>query len=766
MPSCRRTQSVQLFAFFALVMFLNAALVPTIAGAAAEEQRASDLGVYSPGGWSTLHRGPANRKLVQDVKLAASYSSWTALEGASILTAPTMSPDGKTMYVATGQAEGKANLHAFDLDGNRLWQAPHWTSRRDGVDPCAVLSSVIVDREGDLYLGDCNQLFAYHGDGRLKWVAPLPNIQEGDWIVSDALPVNALTTAVFTKDGDIFGVTNFGDIVVFDRKTGRKLNSPTRLPGHVPGTSAVMPMPPTIFGEGLLDEQIRDWAWQLLVGGAMPSANTPGVDMKTGRIFVAATAVTVGRGALYGIDLDRKEDEDGSVSVEVEIAFGTEMGPGSGSSPSLSPSGHQVYVSDENGRFYGVDARTGEVVWEAQTRAASAAAAVGADGTVYALQAYGPALIAIAEDGQVRWESDLEALAEAALPKSLMLGEPSAIGNGNPTVVDDQILVPIVYGFETRMFGRRIPWPVTSSLVAVDAKTGKGVRNVLSLADDSTGITVVLPDGSIVNSLGTAMTSGATPLAGLARLLLPGDLEPLLPLGGFQVSRPVSLEAASMRDAMSARLALRSDAHRRDDATRHPLEVLEFAGIREGMRVAELMAGGGWYAEVLARAVGPKGRVLAQNNEVSASRYGKDLARRLEAQGLEAIESRVEELDALGLESESFDAVFLVKFYHDTVWMGVDRPEMLRRIRDSLTPDGVFLVVDHAAEAGVGLTEVSGLHRIEEATLIAEVEAAGFRLAARSSLLANSGDDRTSNVFRSRVRGNTDRFLLRFDPAK
>ena len=105
-----------------------------------------------------------------------------------------------------------------------------------------------------------------------KWVAPLPNVQQGDWVVSDSLPVNALTTAVFTKDGDVFGVTNFGDIVVFDRKTGRKLNSPARLPGHVPGTSEVMPMPPTIFGDGLLDEKIRDWAWQLLVGGAMPSA--------------------------------------------------------------------------------------------------------------------------------------------------------------------------------------------------------------------------------------------------------------------------------------------------------------------------------------------------------------------------------------------------------------------------------------------------------------------------------------------------------------
>ena len=69
----------------------------------------------------------------------------------------------------------------------------------------------------------------------------------------------------------------------------------------------------------------------------------------------------------------------------------------------------------------------------------------------------------------------------------------------------------------------------------------------------------MLPDGSIINSLGTAMTSGATPLAGLARWLLPGDLEPLLPLGGFQVSRPLSPEATSTGGAMSARPALRSE---------------------------------------------------------------------------------------------------------------------------------------------------------------------------------------------------------------
>ena len=79
MPCCLRTQSAQLFAFVALVIFSNAAVVPRVASAAAEEQRTSDLGVYSPGGWSTLHRGPANRKLVQGVKLAESYSSWSTL---------------------------------------------------------------------------------------------------------------------------------------------------------------------------------------------------------------------------------------------------------------------------------------------------------------------------------------------------------------------------------------------------------------------------------------------------------------------------------------------------------------------------------------------------------------------------------------------------------------------------------------------------------------------------------------------------------------
>ena len=170
-----------------------------------------------------------------------------------------------------------------------------------------------------------------------------------------------------------------------------------------------VPMPGSAFSGGLVDPEIREWAWQLLFGGAMRSANTPAVDLDSGRIFVAATSTSEGKGALYALDLIEKE-----TALEIAIAFATEMGPGSGSSPSLSPSGDAVYVNDEAGVFYAVDADSGELRWQVQTKSTSAAAAVGKNGDIYALQAYGPALVAITPDGLVRWQSELQALTDAA----------------------------------------------------------------------------------------------------------------------------------------------------------------------------------------------------------------------------------------------------------------------------------------------------------------------------------------------------------------
>lgn len=489
-------------------------------------------GTYSAGGWATLHRDGANRRLAADAPLHGRYWTWRALAGASVLTAPTLSPDGETLYVTTGRSAGHANLHAYALTGEPLWASAPWRDPTSGVDPCAILSSPIVDREGRIYLGDCNQVFAFAPDGSVLWVSPLPPLRAGDFRFSEELAINALTTAVFTKQGFVLGVTNFGDVVVLDRATGASVAKPFRLPGLVPPASTVLPMADSLFAGDLMDPQIREWAWQLLIGGRMRSANTPAIDEASGRIFVAATSEREGLGALYALDLHESPD-----GLEIRIAHATDMGIGSGSSPALSPDATRVYVSDEEGLFYAIDARSGGVVWSVKTKSTAAAAAVGANGDIYSLQAYGPAVVAISPAGQIKWESDLEALAAERLPRSWLLGRPVAMGNGNPTVAKGAVLVPVVYGYEVSL-GRTIPLPVRSSLVALDLETGAGLRDVVELEDDSTGVTVALPDGALINSLGTAITSAVSPLAPLARWLLPGRHRLLPSTGGFQVSLP------------------------------------------------------------------------------------------------------------------------------------------------------------------------------------------------------------------------------------
>jgi len=488
---------------------------------------------YSGGGWATLHRDGGNRKLASAAPLYPDYRSWHALRGATVLTAPTISPDGMTMYVTTGQARGNSNLHAFTLSGELLWRADPWQSAYEGLDACAVLSSPIIDVQGDIYINDCNQLFAFKPDGRVKWITRLPFPQPGDWIAAGDLPVNAFTTAVFTSTGQILGVTNFGDVVMVDRTTGLILNPGWRLPGLLPAASTLEVMPSGLFANGMIDPDIREWVWQLLFGGNMRSANTPAVALETGgRVFVAATSVNQGLGALYALDL--LETPEG---FSIQLGFAIDMGPGSGSSPALSPAADRVYVSDEKGLFYSIDTQSGNIIWQTQTRAAAAAAAVGSDGTVYALQARAPALVALSPEGVVRWESDLSALATHNLPSSWLLGEPVAVGNGNPTVLKDHVLVPVVYGYELNLF-RRIPLYVQSSLVAVDLRTGVGVRDVLSLRDDSSGITVIISDGTIVNSLGAVSSTALAQLAPYVNWLLPDNYRVLEPLGGVQVSLP------------------------------------------------------------------------------------------------------------------------------------------------------------------------------------------------------------------------------------
>jgi predicted methyltransferase len=232
-------------------------------------------------------------------------------------------------------------------------------------------------------------------------------------------------------------------------------------------------------------------------------------------------------------------------------------------------------------------------------------------------------------------------------------------------------------------------------------------------------------------------------------------------------SHPKNLVASS--DAATAIVDApdRTPADRGLDAGRHPADMLAFFGVRPGMKVAELGAGGGYTSELLARAVGPSGVVYAQNTKFILDRFAeKPWSERLAKPVMKNV-VRVDRPfdDTLPLEAHDLDIVFIVLFYHDTVWLEADRTKMNAAVYKALKPGGVYAVIDHSGRPGSGTTETKTLHRIEEKSVRKEIEAAGFRLAGEASFLRNPADARDWNDSPSAAaerRGTSDRFVLKF----
>jgi predicted methyltransferase len=121
--------------------------------------------------------------------------------------------------------------------------------------------------------------------------------------------------------------------------------------------------------------------------------------------------------------------------------------------------------------------------------------------------------------------------------------------------------------------------------------------------------------------------------------------------------------------------------------------------------------------------------------------------------------------DPLPPEAKNLDAVFMVLFYHDTVWQKADRDRMNRAVFQALKPGGVFAIIDHSGRPGTGTTETQTLHRIEEKVVREEIERAGFKLAGDASFMRNPADARDWNDAPRAAadrRGTSDRFVLKF----
>jgi len=261
----------------------------------------------------------------------------------------------------------------------------------------------------------------------------------------------------------------------------------------------------------------------------------------------------------------------------------------------------------------------------------------------------------------------------------------------------------------------------------------------------------------------------------------------LLLLGGFSAATALAQTASGPAKLSTERIAEilaspdRSAADRTNDIRRKPAQMLAFIGIVPGMVVMDLSSGGGYTTELLARAVGPTGRVYGQSaprnapppppaapegaafpaaqppapasaaappaaGPMTTPMRLAERAKNPAAANIVSVVQKFEDPFPAAVAGNGVDLVTLMFNYHDLGHMGVDRAQMNKAVFAALKPGGLYVIADHSGRPGTGISESGTLHRVEEAFLRKEVEAAGFKLAAEGTFLRNPNDPRDKNT--------------------
>jgi predicted methyltransferase len=225
---------------------------------------------------------------------------------------------------------------------------------------------------------------------------------------------------------------------------------------------------------------------------------------------------------------------------------------------------------------------------------------------------------------------------------------------------------------------------------------------------------------------------------------------------GYASPRSETPEALNKIYRQAVASPIRTDDDRRADANRKPLEFLQFSGVRPGMRVLDVAAGGGYTTQLLALAVGSKGTVWAQGPEI-----GTAMQARLSMHPQSNIVPVARPFeDPVPVNAPRLDLITLIMNYHDITYMPVDREKMNRHLFDALKRGGHLVILDHSAKPGSGISVAKSLHRIEEKVVLDEERKAGFRLEKEGYFMKNPADPRDHAFFNMTI--PTDKFALRF----
>lgn len=233
-----------------------------------------------------------------------------------------------------------------------------------------------------------------------------------------------------------------------------------------------------------------------------------------------------------------------------------------------------------------------------------------------------------------------------------------------------------------------------------------------------------------------------------------------------------SLAVANDFDAVEAKLKaamasdVRTDAEKQRDRNRKPIATLKFFGLRDDMKIVELLPGGGWYTKLLAPVVYDNGEYYAALGTGTVSKSILTIPGFEEVQ-IVATDSKVYRkegaraytLETNGLGVTDVDMVFTFRNYHNFGAEG--RAAMNKVAFDALKSGGVYAVVDHTRRHMESDTPENG-RRIDPVLAIHEIEAAGFEFVDYSDLHYRADDELRYEVGRKTVTGNTDRWTLKF----
>jgi predicted methyltransferase len=236
---------------------------------------------------------------------------------------------------------------------------------------------------------------------------------------------------------------------------------------------------------------------------------------------------------------------------------------------------------------------------------------------------------------------------------------------------------------------------------------------------------------------------------------------------GVSYAKPDANQMAAVADKG------RPEADSKRDADRKPAEMLEFAGVKQGQTVVDLIPGGGYFTRIFSKAVGPKGTVYAVGGP---PRPPTDPAKPPPppAQDTIAADANYSNVKSIHVPLANgiviptkADLVWTAQNYHDANNIpNIDMVKFDKAVFDALKPGGVFVVLDHAAASGAAPDPQDKLHRIDPAIVRKQVEAAGFKFEGESKVLANPADDHTKAVFDPSIRGHTDQFIYKFRKPK